>query len=61
MEYDGPHGPTTSEWILLHDYNLNPMDDTKYEEWEPIAAEEMHRFANLQTPMNIITLFDRPP
>lgn len=60
MEYTGPTGPPTTEWLLLHDYNLNAMDDTKYEEWAAVAADEMHMFANLQTPMKILTLFTPP-
>lgn len=60
MAYEGPTGPTTSEWILLHNYNLNAMDETKYEEWAAIAADEMHMFANIETPMHILTLFDPP-
>lgn len=58
MAYEGPTGPTPTEWILLHDYNLNTMDNTKYEEWAAVAADEMHMFANLTTPMKIWTLFD---
>jgi len=57
MSYDGPTGPMTTEWLLLHEYNLNAMDGTKYEEWEAVAADEMHRFANIETPMNLLTLF----
>lgn len=57
MAYEGPKGPPTTEWLLLHDYNLNAAEGTKYEEWAAVAADEMHMFANIETPMNILTLF----
>jgi len=56
--YTGPTGPPSTAWLLLHEYNLDKVEHTKYEPWDLGDSKEMLRLANVRTPMNILVIYE---
>lgn len=56
--YEGPQGPPSTAWLLLHTYNLNVMYRTKYEPWDLGDSKEMLQLANTRTPMNVLVRYE---
>lgn len=43
---------------LLHEYNLNPQEESFYERWDLDDGNTVVRFANIPWVMNVLALYD---
>lgn len=58
MANNGPQGPPTVQYRILHEYGFAPFEETVYEEWELEDNNLVERFARADHLLSCYFLVD---